>query len=114
MKTPRRGQIYRLKSDSVDKPRPVLIVSRTELNRGFYCTVVPFTSQQLEKRAALATCVLFEDGEAGLTRKCVAKTDDVTQVRFVDLRMAEGPLGEASPEKMAEISQSLAHSLDIT
>jgi len=32
MRSPRRGQVFRLKSDPAGKPRPVLIVSIDSLN----------------------------------------------------------------------------------
>jgi mRNA-degrading endonuclease toxin of MazEF toxin-antitoxin module len=77
MRSPKRGEIFRLKGDSVGKPRPVLIVSRTEVNGGIY-VIVPFFSEQLAKRKALAQCVFFASGEFGLEKDCVAKTDEVT------------------------------------
>lgn len=50
MRSPRRGEIYRLKSDAVGKPRPVLIVSRNELNSGIYVVAIPYYSEQVESR----------------------------------------------------------------
>lgn len=79
MQTPRRGQIFRLKSDEAGKPRRVLIVSITILNKGLTCTAVPFTSTKLTERRRYPSCVFFCAGESGLTMDCVAKCDDVTQ-----------------------------------
>jgi len=114
MRTPRRGQIFRLKSDAVGKPRPILVVSRTELNNGSYLLGIAFYGEQLEKRAALPHCILFQAGEFGLTKNCVAMASGITQFKLTELRLAEGPLGELSPEQMAVVDRALAFSLNLT
>jgi len=113
MQSPRRGQIYRLKSDNVGKPRPVLIVSPVELNGGSYLSGVPFTSQQLEKRRTLRQCVWFAAGEFGLTSDCVVKADEVGFYKISDLRISEGPLGQVDETKMRLVSAALCYALGI-
>ncbi len=71
-----RGDVYWTKSNS-EQLRPVLIVSRTEMNRGSGVVVVPFYSQQIEKRRALESCVFFQAGDGGLKKDCVAKCDEI-------------------------------------
>ena len=114
MKSPQRGQIFRLKSDAVGKPRPVLIVSPTHLNGGTYLTAIPFFGEQVQKRRALRTCVFFAKGEFGLEKDCVAKADDVTQFKFSELRISEGPIGTVDDERMEEVSEALCYALGIT
>lgn len=114
MRSPRRGQIFRLQSDSVGKKRPVLVVSPTHLNGGIYVLAVPFYSQQIEKRRELKNCVIFSSGQFGLDADCVAITNQVTVTKVSDLRMSEGALGEIDEEKMAEVEASLLYSLGIT
>lgn len=111
MRAPRRGEIYRLQSDSVGKPRPVLIVSRNELNSGIYLLAIAFYGEQLDKRAKLPQWVMFQQGEFNLTKDCAANASSITQFKMRDLRLAEGPVGEVSHERMAEIDRALAYSL---
>ena len=69
MRSPRRGEIYRLKTDPASKPRPLLIVSPVHLNGGLYVSGVPFYSQQVEKRRSFRTCVFFATSEFGLEKE---------------------------------------------
>jgi mRNA-degrading endonuclease toxin of MazEF toxin-antitoxin module len=113
MRSPRRGQIYRRKSDEVGKPRRVLVVSRTELNGGFYVVVAPFYGEQVEKRAKWPQCVHFQNGEFGLDKECVLKADEVTLLKFSDLRISEGPVGEVDESRMKDVSRALAYALGL-
>src|SRR5947209_6416538 len=111
MRSPRRGQIFRRTSDEAGKPRPVLIVSRTELNGGRYLIVAPFYGEQLEKRSRWKQCVLFKNGEFGLEKDCVLKADEVTLLKFCDLRIADGPVGEIDENRMKDVSAAIAYAL---
>lgn len=113
MRSPRRGQVFRLKADAVGKPRPVLVVSIDALNGGLYVTTVPFYGEQVEKRRHLKTCVFFSQGEFGFEKDCVAKADEVTMVRISELRTAEGSLAELDEITMRKISDALAYCLGI-
>jgi mRNA-degrading endonuclease toxin of MazEF toxin-antitoxin module len=113
MRSPRRGEIFRLKSDDVGKPRPVLVVSRTALNGGYYCVCVPLYGEQIERRSAFPSCVLFQEGEYGLTKTCVAKTDEISKYKVVDLRVSEGPVGTVDSQRMADVERAISYSLQI-
>ncbi len=113
MRSPKRGQIFRLKSDLVGKPRPVVVVSPTHLNGGNSLLAVPFFGGQIERRKLLRTCVFFKAGESGLEKDCVAKADNVSLFRLSELRMVEGPVGEVTLARMDAISAALAYSLGI-
>ncbi|MFO1019107.1 MAG: type II toxin-antitoxin system PemK/MazF family toxin [Planctomycetales bacterium] len=89
----RRGEVYWLKPDATGKQRPVVIISREDLNGGHSLVGVPFYSQQLEKRTQQAWCVFFAAGEGGLTKDCVAKTDEVSMIDKLDVDLQRGPLG---------------------
>lgn len=112
MRTPRRGEVYRLKSDQVGKARPILVVSITSLNSGTTCSAIPFTTQKLFERRRLPSCVSFNAGESGLTDDCVAKADDLSLLRICDIRINEGPLGEVV-DRMPEIERAIAHCLGL-
>lgn len=113
MRSLRRGQIFRLKSDSVGKPRPVLIVSPAQLNVGIYINAIPFYSQQLDKRRGQAWCVFFQADEFGLEADCVAKADEVAQFKISELQIAEGELGQVDTARMALVDRALCFALGI-
>ncbi len=56
------GEIYLLKRE---KPRPIIVVSREELNRGASVVAVPLTTAHLEERAAALNCVRLDAGDGG-------------------------------------------------
>ena len=79
MPTFERGRLLLRKPVPGDnKPRLVVVVSRNELNQGNSITVVPLTSQQLEKRTKSDYCVFLPAGSAGNDKDCVAKCDAVS------------------------------------
>lgn len=114
MRSPRRGEIYRLQADRADKPRPVLVVSPVHLNGGIYLSAVPFYSSQVEKRRTLKTCVFFAKGEFGLEKDCVAKADEVSMYRISELRVREGATGTVDDQRMKDVSDALCVALGIS
>jgi len=113
MKSPRRGEIYRLKADSVGKRRPILIISRTELNGGETVVAVPFWGSQVTRRQSQRSCVLFQEGEYGLDKTCVAKSDDVTMVSIRNIDNSTGVVGIVDDKKMAEVERAIAFTLHL-
>ena len=91
------------------KPRPVVVVSRDDLNRGDYVVVVPFTTQKLDNRGGLQSCVLFRAGESGLARDCVAKTDEITFVSITELDWKRGRVGRVLAPRMNEIVRAIRY-----
>ena len=91
------------------KPRPVVVVSRDDLNRGDYVVVVPFTTQKLENRGVLQFCVLFKAGESGLAQDCVAKTDEITFVSVTELDWKRGRVGRVLAARMKEIVRAVRY-----
>lgn len=110
-RSPRRGEIYRLKQDEVGKPRPVLVVSRGELNGGRTVTVVPFTTQQLEERALKKSNAIFEAGEGRLGERSAAKCGDVATIPISSLNV--GVVGEFDAQQMQKIDAALKWSLGL-
>jgi mRNA-degrading endonuclease toxin of MazEF toxin-antitoxin module len=113
MRTPRRGCIYRLKSDRVGKTRPVLIVSPTAHNKGAWCLAAPFYSEQIETRRKFPFCVVFAEGEFGLEKECALKLDEVSLFKQSELRLADGMVGEVSDERMQDVDRALLSALGI-
>lgn len=104
-----RGQIYWASFD--EDRRPVIIVSRAELNRGKKVLIVPLTTQKLEERRKLKNCVAFDAGDFGLPKDCVAQTEALAQIRTEILDTDDGPLGELDDEAMRELVRAMGYAL---
>lgn len=102
-----QGDVYCLFSDDVGKPRPVVVVSREELNGGDSVVVIPFTSKQLEKRKQLAYCAFFAAGAFGQHVDCVAKTDLITLMDKSEINFAGGKIGTLTATQMRKVFQAL-------
>lgn len=72
--------------DVAGNRRPIIILSRPELNRGNYVVAVPITSSRFEERRHFSNCVPFLAGEYGLSVNCVAQGEQVAPflVRDID------------------------------
>jgi len=90
-----------------DKPRPVVVVSREELNRGDYVVVLPLTTAQLALRRSLPSCVAIQGRVYGL-KDCVAQAEMITVLFRSDLiDPAEGPIATLADETMREIVRAV-------
>ncbi len=92
------GDLYWAYIES-DEPRPIIIVSREELNLGRYVVVVPLTTTNLEKRGSLPNCVAFEAGSFGLKKNCVAQCEAITFIDKECIILSTGPIGSLDGEK---------------
>ncbi len=101
----KQGQIYHLKQDRVGKPRPVLIVSRDSMNRGYDLIVVPFNGSDFENKRSKPFCVPFLEGSYGLTKDCVAKCNDIAKIRKADL--AKNLIGTVSDADMNAVREAI-------
>jgi len=108
MSRPKPGMIYRLHDDGgLIKDRPVLIVSREEINGGDYVVTVPFYSSGLAKKREMPQCVFFGAGAAGLEVDCVAKIDEIRVTAKSEIDFGRGSMGVVSKRQMALIFQAL-------
>jgi mRNA-degrading endonuclease toxin of MazEF toxin-antitoxin module len=87
------GQIY-LAEFGGSANRPVVVVSREELNRGTYVVVIPFTSTRYQERSQMPSCVPFKAGDFGLTKDCVAQAEAISFVEISTLDLDTGPIGQ--------------------
>ena len=100
-----RGQLFLLLPDADDpeqKQRPVVIISRDDLNGGHSVLAIPFYSQQLDKRRSQENCVFFRAGEGGLSKACVAKPPPPQLIRKTELDSTIGPIGRFNAAQMAK------------
>lgn len=77
MSVPQLAELYWAQFES-EARRPIIVVSRTDLNRGDYVVAVPLTAAKLEQRLNLPNTVPFRAGEFGLTKDCVAQCEAIT------------------------------------
>lgn len=97
------GDVYFGDFGEPSKWRPVVVVSRLELNGGTSVVVVPFTSQKFAQRSRLPYCVPFLAGEAGLTVDSVAKVDEITALRVRRIDTQSGRIGRISATHLRQI-----------
>lgn len=107
----KQGEIYWAWSPG-GKKRPVVVVSRDDLNRGRYAVCVPLTSAQFTKRKNLLHCVPLRAGEFGLDRDCVAQAEAVTFLELGDLDTATGPIGTLDAERLRALVHAIGHVID--
>lgn len=107
----RQGEIYwALTPDG--KKRPVIVVSRDDLNRGNYALCVLVTSAHLDRRRSLPNYVPLRAGEFGLDRDCVAQAEAVTFLDLSDLDTASGPIGVLDGDRLRALVHALGHVID--
>ncbi len=103
---PRRGEIYLA---SLDKDRPVLILSVDSLNRyALDVCVVPITSVQ---RSQFSMRVPLAKGEGGLNVNCWAKCDQVTTLEKTFLHAK--PFGTLPSGKLQQIENQVKLALGL-
>ena len=71
-------------ADTESGRRPVVVVSRRELNQGSSVVVVPITSAHFAVRSSLPHAVPFHAGEFGLTKDWVAQAEAIVSVSVCD------------------------------
>ena len=91
--------------------RPVIIISREELNRGDYCLAIPLTTARLQERKSQPNCVHFRAGECGLPKDCVAQAEVITFINVSDLDVEKGLAGKLPDERYREIVRAIGHVL---
>ena len=114
-RSPRKGMIFRLRNGGTPetKPRPILVLSRIELNGGKYLIVAPFTTKRLAERIGRPAFVLFEAGEFGLTERCVLQADQVAKLEFNQVNIAQGALGTLPDDRLAEVDSAIRYVFDL-
>lgn len=103
------GEIYMADTDG--GRRPVVVVSREELNRGRWVVVVAFTTARFAQRSVLPNCVPFRAGEFGLAKDCVAQAETVGPIDVARLDVSDGPVGVLDDERMRDVIRAIGHVL---
>jgi mRNA-degrading endonuclease toxin of MazEF toxin-antitoxin module len=105
---PKQGEIYYAKAGN-DESRPVLVISRNELNHGIYLSIIPFTTKHLEERRLLPNCISFEAEEFGLTKDCVAQADLLAAIPKRDVDLAAGAIGTLDQDRLDEVLEAIKY-----
>lgn len=104
----RQGEIYLLKGYN----RPVVVVSREELNRGKYILGIPTTSAQFESRRLRPSCVAFRRGEFGFTADCVAQAELLSAIPTSQVDSWRGPIGKLDSAALRNLVRAVGHVLE--
>ena len=90
-------------------PRPVIIASRENLNRGHYALVVPCTSSRFSVRSKLANCVPFRAGEFGFTVDCVAQCENMLSIDQSQIDLVAGPTGVLDRAALRSVVRAIGY-----
>jgi mRNA-degrading endonuclease toxin of MazEF toxin-antitoxin module len=105
------GEIYMADLREADR-RPVIVISRENLNRGLYALVVVVcTSGRFALRSRLPNCVAFQAGHFGFTANCVAQCENILSIkRQIDLDT--GPIGVLDEEALRNVIKAIGHVIE--
>jgi mRNA-degrading endonuclease toxin of MazEF toxin-antitoxin module len=101
------GEIYLAGTDA--GIRPVVVVSREELNRGNWIVAVLITSARFSSRSLLPHCVPFQAGEFGLDKDCVAQAETISYIAISDLDLDQGVLGVLDEARMRALIKAIGN-----
>ena len=106
--TVRPGEIYLLFEDE-GKRRPVVVISREELNRGNYLLVVPLTTSRLEIRKGLPNTVLLKRSKHGIRKDSIAQAEMISCVSKDELLLTEGPISALDGETFRGLVRAVGY-----
>lgn len=105
----RPGEVYYADPPNPGGRRPVIVVSREELNRGYNVVIVPCTTVNLARRSTLPNYVLFRAGEFGLPADCVAQCEGVQALGIQYLYLAAGPIGVLDDLRFRDLIRAIGN-----
>ena len=93
-------------------PRPVIVVSRNELNRGRYALVVACTSARFGVRKEMPNCVPFLAGQFGFRVDCVAQCENLLSIDRNQLDLAAGPVGVLDDWALRNVIKTIGYVME--
>ena len=102
------GEVYLADFEQAG-PRPVIVISREDLNRGRYFLAVVCTSARYSIRSKLPNCVPFHAGQFGVTTNCVAQCENLLSIEKSEIDLASGPIGELDEFAMREVIKAIGY-----
>ena len=91
--TPRQGSVWRVDIPAdVKRGRPVVVVSREDMNRGSDVLIIPTYTSNLSAKRGKPSYVFLPRGTGGLPEDCVAQAAHIHMVEVSELRDEMGVL----------------------
>jgi mRNA-degrading endonuclease toxin of MazEF toxin-antitoxin module len=90
-------------------PHPIIIVSRVDLNRGYYALGVICTSARFPTRSKLPSCVPFRAGQFGFTVDCVAQCENILSIEKMQLDLDSGPIGILDETALRDVVKAIGY-----
>jgi len=82
------------------KRRPVIVLTRDQLNGGNCVVVVPCYSQDVDRRAKFRQNLVLEQGTGGLPKRCLVRTDQITYIDKRSIDWRQDKIGRLTNEHM--------------
>lgn len=92
--------------------RPVIVISKDVLNRGYSVLVVPCTTSKFDVRSKLPNCVALNKGSFGLTADCVAQCENAFAIDVSLLKTPDIPIGKLNEGTMRLIIKAVGNVLN--
>jgi mRNA-degrading endonuclease toxin of MazEF toxin-antitoxin module len=92
-------------------PRPVIVLSREDLNRGDQAVVVLCTSARFAIRHTLPNCVPFQAGQFGFTKDCVAQCEQLLTIDRCEVSLV-GPIGTLDDLSLRDMIKAIGYVFD--
>jgi mRNA-degrading endonuclease toxin of MazEF toxin-antitoxin module len=105
------GEIYMADLPQAGR-RPVIVLSREDLNRGNFVLAVPLTTARFAVRSSLPNCVPFRAGQFGLTADCVAQGEQVGPVEIQALDTSAGTVGVLDDLSLRDVVKAIGYVMD--
>ena len=104
------GEIYWADLDQAGR-RPIIVISREELNRGAHVLAVVCTSSRLAMRSLLPNFVFFQAGQFGFSKDCVAQCE---QLIYLDKTQLDpgGPFGQLDDLTLRDVIKAIGYVMD--
>lgn len=88
-------------------PRPVIVVSREELNHDDHALIVVCSPAHFAARRSLFNCVPFLAGQFGFPTDCVAQCQNIFNIETALMDLTAGPLGVLDAAAMRQVIQTI-------
>lgn len=105
----RPGEVYFADPPGQWGRRPVIVVSREELNRGTSVVIVPCTTVNVGRRSGLPNYVFFRAGEFGFTADCVAQCEGIQTLYVSFIELDAGPIGTLDDLRHRDVIRAIGN-----
>jgi mRNA-degrading endonuclease toxin of MazEF toxin-antitoxin module len=104
------GEVYEADFPVVGM-HPIIVVSRSDLNRGGQAVVVICTSTRFQVRRTLRNCVPFTAGQFGFVKDCVAQCEQLLTIDRSEVSL-HGPVGKLDDLSLRDVIKAVGFVMD--